>query len=580
MHRPFGRGLRPALLLIALLVTPIPVGARARARSDPPPPTHLRLVTRQAGRALLEWDAVTTNGEIRGYKIRPSSCPGAHPDPESWPDGRLAAFTWTTDDGFDDNLLYAPSFESRGLAYTAFVNSGRIGVSGKLSWSDLQTLHLAGHEIANHTRDHVALIDDRALAIRYVGPGGCTLRVSQDSLITRLGGWEIDLAVALEDEGVDHLVELVDWVDSRPNYEATLLYSDLEIHATQSCFLDPVVDVPIEGAVPETLTTERGVHDDLELCAQVEQGAAEIEACLRQVDPDYACRTLAYPNHAHRQRTMSCLNELGCLGARSGGPGEQPFFSEGSFVLGFNTSFEVPLSSPRPSNSWTEEYTRQKYRDRLTAWKSGHVWAVLMAHSEEESDAQHVEWMIDEIAADPDVWIAPFGEVLRFLRSYYLDVGNPVDESVTTVRAWIDGLDDDRSTWVVVTDYDTDLAESPWSNEILIPPPSTGAALPTAPAGSPVAEVLAAPNPFRSGTSFRVRGAPPGRLEWEVIDVGGRRVRSAADGSLEAAVETIRWDGRDGGGRPVPAGVYFIRIRVGDASLPPVKVVRTGRPRP
>ena len=45
-----------------------------------------------------------------------------------------------------------------------------------------------------------------------------------------------------------------------------------------------------------------------------------------------------------------------------------------------------------------------------------------------------------------------------------------------------------------------------------------------------------------------------------VFDVAGRRVATLVDRALDTGVHTLRWNGAGPGGRPVPAGVYFLRI--------------------
>ena len=75
------------------------------------------------------------------------------------------------------------------------------------------------------------------------------------------------------------------------------------------------------------------------------------------------------------------------------------------------------------------------------------------------------------------------------------------------------------------------------------------------------------PNPARDAVavSFRLVGAAAAhRLQAEVVDAAGRRVCSL-DG-----IETdgggggeVRWDGRDAAGRPVAAGLYWVRVRAG-----------------
>ena len=64
------------------------------------------------------------------------------------------------------------------------------------------------------------------------------------------------------------------------------------------------------------------------------------------------------------------------------------------------------------------------------------------------------------------------------------------------------------------------------------------------------------PNPFRG--SIHVESPAAG---WTgVFDVHGSLVRVLDEGPAGAATYRGDWDGRDGRGRPVPAGVYFIRF--------------------
>jgi hypothetical protein len=171
---------------------------------------------------------------------------------------------------------------------------------------------------------------------------------------------------------------------------------------------------------------------------------------------------------------MSKLNELGYLGARSGPPGSLPFYSQGAYKIGFTTTFEVPHSFPRPSNAWTEAQTRNQIAARIPIWKANHEWTVLMSHNESEVDAQHLEWTIDTIAADPQIWIARFDEVMEYLVSYFTDVGYPIDPATGTCGGWIHGLDPAQSRYVVVTAYNPALEESGWSAEIIVPPFGAG----------------------------------------------------------------------------------------------------------
>ncbi len=74
--------------------------------------------------------------------------------------------------------------------------------------------------------------------------------------------------------------------------------------------------------------------------------------------------------------------------------------------------------------------------------------------------------------------------------------------------------------------------------------------------------VLPNPAPGRCTVSFEVASAGPVRVE--ILDVGGRVIRSLADGSMAAGPHSVRWDGRDETGRTLGSGVYLARILSGN----------------
>jgi hypothetical protein len=74
------------------------------------------------------------------------------------------------------------------------------------------------------------------------------------------------------------------------------------------------------------------------------------------------------------------------------------------------------------------------------------------------------------------------------------------------------------------------------------------------------------PNPFRSRASLSFALPGPRDVRFAVFDVTGRRVVSLVDGRLPAGEHRLSWDGRDGQGRPVPPGVYFLRLESPDGS--------------
>lgn len=68
------------------------------------------------------------------------------------------------------------------------------------------------------------------------------------------------------------------------------------------------------------------------------------------------------------------------------------------------------------------------------------------------------------------------------------------------------------------------------------------------------------PNPFRGSTSLRLALAREGQAKVAVYDLVGRRVRTLVTGLQPAGERMLVWDGRDDGGREVPAGLYLVRF--------------------
>jgi hypothetical protein len=70
----------------------------------------------------------------------------------------------------------------------------------------------------------------------------------------------------------------------------------------------------------------------------------------------------------------------------------------------------------------------------------------------------------------------------------------------------------------------------------------------------------ASPNPSRGGVTLRFALARAGAVRLGVYDAAGRLVRSLCGGERAAGEHVVEWNGRDDGGRPVNAGLYFARI--------------------
>ena len=82
------------------------------------------------------------------------------------------------------------------------------------------------------------------------------------------------------------------------------------------------------------------------------------------------------------------------------------------------------------------------------------------------------------------------------------------------------------------------------------------------PGGVQGLRVEVAPNPSFAATSVRVTLPTPANARIEVLDVNGRVVATVFAGRLSAGASAVAWSPRDA---HVPAGVYTLRLRAGDA---------------
>ncbi len=74
------------------------------------------------------------------------------------------------------------------------------------------------------------------------------------------------------------------------------------------------------------------------------------------------------------------------------------------------------------------------------------------------------------------------------------------------------------------------------------------------------------PNPSASGVEIRYSLARDVTPRIAVYDVRGREVRSLEPASPSAGIQAVGWDRTDRLGHPVPPGVYFIRLTVGQTT--------------
>lgn len=72
----------------------------------------------------------------------------------------------------------------------------------------------------------------------------------------------------------------------------------------------------------------------------------------------------------------------------------------------------------------------------------------------------------------------------------------------------------------------------------------------------------ARPNPFGAGTQVAFELPAAAAVRASIHDPSGRLVRGLSDGAIYGPGQNVlHWDGRDGAGREVAAGVYYLRLR-------------------
>jgi flagellar hook assembly protein FlgD len=70
------------------------------------------------------------------------------------------------------------------------------------------------------------------------------------------------------------------------------------------------------------------------------------------------------------------------------------------------------------------------------------------------------------------------------------------------------------------------------------------------------------PNPMRMGAVVELTLPNAAQVDLTLYDVAGRKVRTLVAGPMQPGAHRVAWDGRDGNGTVVKAGVYFYEMRV------------------
>jgi hypothetical protein len=118
------------------------------------------------------------------------------------------------------------------------------------------------------------------------------------------------------------------------------------------------------------------------------------------------------------------------------------------------------------------------------------------------------------------------------------------------------------------------LESVPADQKITVTEPDGPTEAGTVPAAGNSVLLGVSPNPFRTGTTFRLSlDRPAARLEVRIHDAAGRLVRTLDAGPMPAGSREIRWDGRNASGSSIAPGVYFV-LAAGSTRKDFARVVR------
>jgi hypothetical protein len=93
------------------------------------------------------------------------------------------------------------------------------------------------------------------------------------------------------------------------------------------------------------------------------------------------------------------------------------------------------------------------------------------------------------------------------------------------------------------------------------------------PAGS-LSEPKAYPNPFRENLSIEYQLQHDGRVEIQINNILGQKIKSLVEENQQAGLKRLKWDGMDESGSLVTTGMYYIILRTpSDRTV--IKVMKT-----
>lgn len=329
--------------------------------------------------------------------------------------GKAAAFTFTTDDGYIDNMYWKKVFDSFGYNFTAFIVAGAINQGG-LTTNDLNDLHNSGHEIASHSITHPFLIKDSAFTIKYIGNADTAeIKIDSDTLYLRSSLNE-NYKFYLKDSSYKYLVDLVNHIDNLPNYECSLKYYLYRFWPCESKYL---IETQQNIKLKRLILTNNGCSLQ-KMIEEIKNSKSQLESFI--VDQ---CNSFAYPFDAHDYITRIIVKDSAkYLGARNGTPSAfTPPFGTPTNVPNWDSIYLYEISIGTSAyllcgnNTFTEQQTRDSVRKLISEWKKRNSWIISCHHTMAGIDTTHLRWVLEEIRADGDVWVETFGHIVEYIRA-------------------------------------------------------------------------------------------------------------------------------------------------------------------
>ncbi len=87
-------------------------------------------------------------------------------------------------------------------------------------------------------------------------------------------------------------------------------------------------------------------------------------------------------------------------------------------------------------------------------------------------------------------------------------------------------------------------------------------------------ETKAYPNPFTESLSIEYQLQQDGRVEIQINNILGQKIKSLINEDQQAGLKRLKWDGMDESGSLVPTGMYYVTLKTG-LEKTVIKVMKT-----